>query len=341
MNTNYLKSIINDIFLSDSPSGYYKKVDSVIYDKVKEMGYDDILVDDKGMVRIFIKGESSEKSVGIGAHADTLGLMVRSISSDGTLKVTNVGGPCIPTLDGEYCKVITRDERVYTGTILSTSPAVHVYKDASVKERNVDNIYIRLDERTNSKKETEELGIENGDYVCYDPKTTITESGFLKSRFIDDKGSVCIILAVMEYMKKNNIKPKYDTHVYFTNFEEVGHGGASIKDVSEFVAVDMGCVGLDLEGNEYAVSICPKDSSGPYNYELTNRLVSYAKEGKLNYAIDIFPYYSSDASAALRAGLNAKCALIGSGVHASHGMERTHLDGMLNTMKLLLMYLTK
>ena len=52
MNTNYLKSIINDIFLSDSPSGYYKKVDSVIYDKVKEMGYDDILVDDKGMVRI-------------------------------------------------------------------------------------------------------------------------------------------------------------------------------------------------------------------------------------------------------------------------------------------------
>ena len=179
--------------------------------------------------------------------------------------------------------------------------------------------------------------------------TAVLKSSILEFKKEKRKPTFSLVLTVILVnlcylfvgMKKNNIKPKYDTHVYFTNFEEVGHGGASIKDVSEFVAVDMGCVGLDLEGNEYAVSICPKDSSGPYNYELTNRLVSYAKEGKLNYAIDIFPYYSSDASAALRAGLNAKCALIGSGVHASHGMERTHLDGMLNTMKLLLMYLTK
>ena len=341
MNLEYLKSIINDIFLTDSPSGYFGEINNVLISKIKQMGYDNVGVNNKGNVELFIKGNDSSKSVAIAAHADTLGLMVRSITGDGGLKLTNVGGPIIPTLDGEYCKVITRDGKVYTGTILSTSPATHVYKDSSSKTRDIDSIYVRLDENVKSKQDVLNLGIENGNYVCYDSKTVLTESGFLKSRFIDDKGSVCVILAVLEHMIRNGIKPNFDTYVYFTNYEEVGHGGATIKNVSEFLALDMGCVGLDLDGNEYAVSICAKDSSGPYNYELTNKLISFAKEAKLNYAIDIFPYYSSDVSASLRSGLDCKGALIGSGVHASHGMERTHLDGLFNTMKLLLMYLTK
>ncbi len=341
MNLEYLKKIINDIFLTDSPSGYSANINRVITSRLTEMGYTNYKINQKGTVEVFIQGKSSEKKVATAAHADTLGLMVRSINADGTLRVTNVGGPSIPTLDGEYCRIITRNGKVYTGTILSTSPAVHVFKDSATKARDIDNIYIRLDERVNSKQDTQALGIENGDYVCYESKTILTESGFLKSRFIDDKGSVCVILSVLEYMSQNHIIPTYDTYVYFTNYEEVGHGGSTIHGVSEFVAVDMGCVGLDLDGNEYAVSICAKDSAGPYDYELTNRLISYAKDEKLNYAIDIFPYYSSDVAASLRSGLDCKGALIGSGVHASHGMERTHLDGLFNTMKLLFKYLTK
>lgn len=340
MNTNYLKSIINDIFLTDSPSGYYNNINKVIIDKLSNMGYE-ANVNNKGNVELFIKGLSSEKRVATAAHCDTLGLMVRSISSDGTLKVTAVGGPSIPTLDGEYCKVFTRDGRVYSGTILSLSPAVHVYKDSGSRERSIDTICVRLDEIVKSKDDVLKLGISNGDYVCYDPKTIVTDSGFLKSRFIDDKGSVCAILAVLEYMSSNKILPKYDTMVYFTNYEEVGHGAATITGVDEFVAVDMGCVGLDLAGNEYSVSICAKDSSGPYNYELTTKLIELAKNNKLNYVVDIFPYYSSDVSASLRSGLDCKGALIGSGVCASHGMERTHLDGLFNTMKLLYLYLTE
>lgn len=341
MNLDYLKNIVNDIFKTNSPSGFFININKVIVNILENLGYTNYKINNKGNIEVFIKGESQEKTLATAAHCDTLGLMVRSINGNGTLRVTNVGGPIIPTLDGEYCEVITRDNKVYTGTILSTSAAVHVYKDSNTKPRDLDNIEIRLDEKVSSKKDVEALGIENGNYVCYDPKTVITESGFLKSRFIDDKASVCIILAVLEYMSRNNIKPKYDTYVYFTNYEEVGHGGSTIKNVDEIVAVDMGCVGLDLSGNEYAVSICAKDSSGPYDYELTNRLIALAKEEKLNYAIDIFPYYSSDVSASFRSGLDSKGALIGSGVSASHGMERTHCDGLLNTMKLLYLYLTK
>ena len=339
MDLEYVKSIINKIFLTDSPTGYSHNVDKVILDELKNLGYVATLTN-KGNVKLFIEGRDTSKTVATSAHVDTLGLMVRSINSNGTLSVTNVGGPSIPTLDGEYCKIVTRDNRVYTGTILCKEASVHVYADAKSAPRNLDTMIVRIDEVVNSKSDVEKLGIQNGDYICYDPKTVLTESGFLKSRFIDDKGSVVGILGILKEMKEKNVLPHYNTYVYFVNQEEVGHGAATVdKAISEFVTVDMGCVGQDLAGNEFAVSICAKDSGGPYSYDLTSKLINIAKEKGLNYTVDIFPFYGSDIGAAWRAGVDCKGALIGQGVHASHGMERTHLDGIKNTMELLYSYL--
>ncbi|MDE7214056.1 MAG: M42 family metallopeptidase, partial [Anaeroplasmataceae bacterium] len=295
----------------------------------------------KGNVKLFIEGKDHSKRVATSAHVDTLGLMVRSIRADGTLAVTNVGGPSIPTLDGEYCKIMTRDGKAYSGTILCSSASVHVYEDAKSKPRDLDSMLVRIDEKVTSKDDVAKLGIDNGDYIFIDPKTTLTPSGFLKSRFIDDKGSVCAILGVLKELKEKNMLPAYDTYVYFVNQEEVGHGAATTDtSVDEFVTVDMGCIGKDLAGNEYAVSICAKDSGGPYSYELTTKLIQIAKENSLNYVVDIFPFYGSDIGAAWRSGVDCAGALIGPGVHASHGMERTHLEAIENTMKLLYLYLT-
>ncbi len=339
MNLSYVKSLINKIFLTDSPTGFSHNIDNVLLEELTKLGYEANLTN-KGNVKVFIKGRDSSKTVATSAHVDTLGLMVRSINSDGTLSVTNVGGPSLPTLDGEYCKIYTRDNKTYSGTILCKASSVHVYEDAKTAPRNLDTLIVRLDEVVHSKNDVLNLGIQNGDYICYDPKTVLTESGFLKSRFIDDKGSVIGILGVLKEMKDNNVIPHYDTYVYFVNQEEVGHGAATVDaSISEFVTVDMGCVGKDLDGNEFAVSICAKDSGGPYSYDLTSRLIEIAKNKKLNYTVDIFPYYGSDIGAAWRAGLDAKGALIGQGVSASHGAERTHLDGIKNTMELLYSYL--
>lgn len=339
MNLSYVKSIINKIFLTDSPTGFSENIDKVLMDELLHLGYE-ADVTNKGNIKIFIKGRDSSKKVATSAHVDTLGLMVRSINSDGTLSVTNVGGPSLPTLDGEYCKVYTRDNRVYTGTIICKSASVHVYEDAKTAPRNLDTLVVRLDEVVKCKDDVLKLGIQNGDYICYDPKTVLTDSGFLKSRFIDDKGSVIGILGVLKEMKDKNVIPHYDTFVYFVNQEEVGHGAATVdSSIDEFVTVDMGCVGKDLAGNEFAVSICAKDSGGPYSYDLTSKLIEIAKNKNLNYTVDIFPYYGSDIGAAWRAGLDAKGALIGQGVAGSHGAERTHLDGINNTMELLYAYL--
>lgn len=330
-----------ELFLCDSPTGFTHKAIELVKGFVDELGYESKVLNN-GALEISIKGKDSSKVVATSAHIDTLGLMVRSIKGNGNLALTTLGGPSTPTLDGEYCKVYTRDGRVYQGTIISTSPAVHVYKDANSKSRDIDSLEVRLDEVVKSKTDVEKLGIQNGDIVCYDTKFTITESGFLKTRFIDDKASAVILLMLLKYVKENKLEFKYDTKIYFIVYEEVGHGASTVSStIDEFVTLDMGCVGLDLAGNEFAVSICAKDSHGPYDYELTTRLINLAKENNLDYTVDIFPFYGSDVGAARSAGVDFKGALIGTGVAASHGMERTHIKGIENTLKLIYLYLIK
>lgn len=333
------KKISEEVFLCDSPTGYTNGIIKVIERYIKQYGYDYKILNN-GALEVFIKGNDSSKLVATSAHCDTLGLMVRSIKSNGKLALTCLGGPVTPTLDGEYCTIYTRDNKKYSGTILSTSPAAHVFNDANSKSRSIDNLEVRLDEIVNNVDDVKKLGIENGDIVCYNPKYLVTDTGFLKTRFIDDKASVVILLMLLDYTSKNKIQFKNDTKIYFVVYEEVGHGASMVdRNISEFVTLDMGCVGLDLAGNEYAVSICAKDSSGPYDYDLTTKLINLAKENKLNYTVDIFPYYGSDIGAASRAGVDFKGALIGSGVSASHGMERTHIHGIENTLKLIYLYL--
>lgn len=328
-----------EIFTCDSPTGYTIEVIKLIENHLKKWGYS-YNITNKGNIEVVIEGHDNSKCVATSAHVDTLGLMVRSIKGNGTLALVTLGGPITPTLDAEYCTILTRDNKRYSGTILSTSPATHVYHDANSKDRLIHNLEVRIDEQVHCADDVRKLGINNGDIVFIDPKFTITESGFIKSRFIDDKASVCILLLLLEEMYKNKIIPLFKTRIYFVVHEEVGHGASAIaEDISEFVTIDMGCVGLDLAGNEYAVSICAKDSRSPYDYELTTRLINEAKELKLNYAVDIFPFYGSDVGAALSAGRDFKGALIGCGVHASHGMERTHISGVENTYKLISKYL--
>ncbi len=335
----YISTITKEIMAIDSPSGYCHNVISFLGEKVKELGFG-YEVTNKGCAIITVEGKDDSMTVGLSAHVDTLGLMVRSIAGNGEINFTNIGGPLMATLDGEYCRIHTRDGKTYTGTIISKSPAVHVHPDASSRGRDADNMVVRLDEVVKSKEDVVKLGIETGNFICYDTKTVITESGFVKSRFLDDKISVVCLMTVLKAMKDSGKKPAFTTKMVITAFEEIGHGASYIpSDIKEFLAVDMGCIGLDLACTEQDVSICVKDSGGPYNYELTNRLIALAKEHKLSYAADIYPRYGSDVGAALRAGYDIKGALIGTGVHASHGMERTHLNGIYNTIKLIMLYL--
>lgn len=335
---DYIVQTIQTLVNIPSPSGFTKKAIEYVKAEAESFGYHCEMSQRGGLI-ITVEGRE-KNTIGLSAHVDTLGAMVRSIDGDGTLKFTMVGGYTMHSVEGSYCKIHTRDGRVYTGTILVKSSSVHSYDDAKTMERTDRNMIVRVDEIVNTKEDILALGIDSGDYISFDAEFEYTTSGFIKSRHLDDKASVAVLLGMLKKMSENNKTPKNRLKILISNYEEVGFGASWLpEDITEILAVDMGAIGDDLNGSEYKVSICAKDSTGPYDYEMTGMLIDLAKENEIDYVIDIFPHYGSDVSAALRAGNNIRGALIGQGVHSSHGMERTHIKGLENTLKLIQAYI--
>lgn len=324
-----------------SPTGYTREVTEYIVKEVRNMGYEAVRTN-KGGVIVTLKGKDDTKHRVITAHVDTLGAIVRAVKSEGRLKMDKIGGFPWNMIEGENCLVhVASTGKTVSGTILIHQTSTHVYRDAGTAERTQDNMEVRLDEKVTSKEETKALGIEVGDFISFDPRMIVTENGFVKSRFLDDKVSAAILLNLLKIYKKENIELPNTTHFMFSCFEEVGHGANSSipTEVTEYLAVDMGAMGDDQQTDEYTVSICVKDASGPYNYEFRQHLVKLAKENNIPFKLDIYPYYGSDASSAMRAGAEVKHALLGAGIESSHSYERTHKDSIEATERLVDAYL--
>lgn len=339
LDEDYMVEWLDKLLRIPSPSGFCKQIIGVIKQEAERLGYQ-VELTPKGNAIITIAGDEQENVLALTAHVDTLGAMVRSIKPNGMVRFTPIGGYAIQTVEGEYCLIHTRDGRQYEGTVLSTKSSVHVFNDARDWKREEANMEIRIDADTSSKEETEALGISVGDYISWDPRVKIMPSGWIKSRHLDDKASVAALLGLLQYFHKQGVKPARTTTIILSTYEEVGHGSSHIPaNITEMIAVDMGALGDDLSATEKDISICAKDSTGPYDYEMTTTLIELAKREKLPYAVDIYPHYGSDASAALRGGNDIRAALIGPGVHASHGMERTHRQAVWGVAALLLAYL--
>jgi putative aminopeptidase FrvX len=339
LDRQYILGILKQLLETPSPSGYCMDIMKIVGEEAARLGCP-MEMTPKGNGMITVQGRDSGGTLGLSAHVDTLGAMVRAVKSSGMIRFTSIGGYAMQTVENEYCTIHTRDGRQYEGTVLSTKPSVHVYPDVRDWKREEANMEIRIDEPVNSKEDTEKLGIAVGDYISWDPRVRILHNGWIKSRHLDDKASVAALFGLLEWLKREGRTPSRTVKIIFSTYEEVGHGSSFIPpDITEMIAVDMGAIGDDLSASEQDVSICAKDSSGPYDYQMTSRLIELAKREGIPYAVDVYPQYASDASAALRGGSNIRAALIGPGVHASHGMERTHADAVLNTAALLLSYI--
>lgn len=324
----------------DSPSGYTEQAAKWVCASFQFLGFNAVLTT-KGGVLVDLGGENSDDALLLEAHTDTLGGMVSQIKGTGCLKITSLGGMNANNAEAENVRIHTRDGRVYEGTCQLHDPSIHVNGSYNDTKRSWDNVEIVLDEDVRSAEDVRRLGIEVGDIVCFDPRTRRTASGYLKSRFLDDKLSVGILLGLAKYLKDQGITPSRRVYAHITVYEEVGHGGSGSvpQGVTEAISVDMGCVGDGLGCTERQVSICAKDSGGPYSYSVVSKLIEAAKRTGADYAVDVYPYYGSDVEATLRAGCDIRHGLIGAGVFASHGYERSHIDGVYNTLKVLCGYL--
>ena len=329
-----------ELLAIDSPTGYTRAAEDFVLREFSALGYSAQRTV-KGGILIDLGGKNADDALLLEAHADTLGGMVAEIKGSGRLRIVNVGGLNANNTEAENCRIVTKFDGIYEGTLQLCNASLHVNGDYGSTQRKWDTVEVVLDEPVGSADDVKKLGISVGDFVCFEPRTRLTKSGYLKSRFLDDKLSVGILLGFAKYLRDEGLTPERRVYVHVTVYEEVGHGGAASvpAGVTEAISVDMGCVGEGLQCTEHQVSICAKDSGGPYSYEVVQKLIAAAKKEKADYAVDIYPHYGSDVEATLSAGHDLRHGLIGAGVYASHGYERSHADGVHNTLLVLKGYL--
>lgn len=337
--TDFLVGLLN----TPSPTGYHREALAYMEKAFAELEIPgmEICATRKGGLLLYWPGTAEGPSIGLTAHADTLGFMVRDIKSNGALKLINLNGILWPGTEFENATVRTADDKRYRGTIILSNPSVHVNREAHSSPRNADTMEMRLDVRTTSRAETEALGIGVGDFVFLDPRVEIVDTGFIRARFLDDKASVACIYGALASLKAAGLKPLHSTTILIANYEEVGHGGAEgfPSDMAELVAIDMGALGDGQAGDEFSCSICVKDSGGPYHFDMNEKLRALSKEYDIRTKVDIYPYYASDGTAYWRAGGSARVGLIGPGVASSHGYERTHVEALLESAHLIARYM--
>ncbi|MBR6380373.1 MAG: M42 family metallopeptidase [Lachnospiraceae bacterium] len=337
--TDYIVEKTTELLNIDSPTGYTEEAAAWVKAQFESLGFEATLTN-KGGVLVNLTGKKKNDGLLLEAHVDTLGGMVATIKENGRLQLTNLGGMNPNNAETENVRVVTKFDGIYEGTFQLNNASIHVNGDYNDTKRKWDTCEVVLDEDVKSRKDAEKLGISVGDIVCFEPNVRVTKTGYIKSRFLDDKLSVGILLGFARYIAEQKITPKRALYAHITVFEEVGHGGcANVPEgCTEAISVDMGCVGDGLTCTERQVSICAKDSGGPYSYPVVKGLVAAAKKCGADYAVDIYPHYGSDVEATLGAGSDVKHGLIGAGVYASHGYERSHRDGAENVLRLLIGY---
>ncbi|HPF54015.1 MAG TPA: M42 family metallopeptidase [Eubacteriales bacterium] len=324
----------------DSPTSYTFEAAAAVKEAFENLGYA-ALFTNKGGVIVDFGGDDDSNALLFEVHIDTLGGIVSGILPDGRLRINPLGGLSANNTESENVRVITKFDGSYEGTFQLHNPSTHVNKENAATVRTFDNMEVVLDEFTTTAEQTRDLGIEVGDIVCFDPRSVVTEKGYIKSRFLDDKLSCGILLGLAKLMRDEHLTPSRRVYAHVTVYEEVGHGGsASVPDgVTEAISIDMGCVGDGISCTERQVSICAKDSHGPYSYEVIKKLISAARSEGADYAVDVYPKYGSDVERTLYAGYDVRHGLLGAGVFASHGYERSHKDGVENALKTLKGYL--
>jgi putative aminopeptidase FrvX len=341
IDTPFLLDFLSRLLNTPSPTGLAEAAIALTEETFKPINGLQFSRTRKGALLVTWNGERDDAPRALTAHADTLGGMVKEVKSNGRLKLTQIGGYAWNTIEGEGCTVFTRSGRQVRGSILLTKASGHVFgKEVEETKRDADNLEIRLDARTGTRQETLDLGIGIGDFVAFDPRLEIN-AGFVRSRHLDDKACVACIAAAVKALSDAGRRPARTTHILVSNYEEVGHGAAAgiPADVEELLVVDMAAVGEGQDSDEFHVSLCVKDSGGPYHHGLSERLRTLAEKFAIPYKVDIYPHYGSDGEAFWSAGGDVAVALIGPGVDASHSYERTHTEALVATTKWVLAYL--
>ena len=340
IDTDYLIDFFQRLVAIPSPSGYTDQVVHFCGHELETLGVPFELTR-RGAIRATLKGAERGPARAMVAHVDTLGAMVKQVKDNGRLELVPVGTWSSRFAEGARCTIFS-DEHSFRGTILPLKASGHTYNlEVDTQPTDWQHVELRIDAAVADGADVRALGIDVGDVVAVDPGTEITATGFISSRYLDDKAGVAVLFAAMKAMRDAGASPTVDTSMLFTIAEEVGVGASSVLhgDIAEMVTIDNGTVAPGQASRETGVTICMADSAGPFDYHLTRRMIELCRENGIAHQRDVFRYYRSDSASAIEAGNDLRTALICFGIDASHGYERTHVDALRSLAELSLHYL--
>ena len=343
---DYVQRVMLRLLEIPSPSGRTDHVMQLIGGELRELGIE-FEMTRRGALLGEITSTRADAAAdrAIVVHADTIGCMVRELKENGRLALVPVGTHSARFAEGARVTIFSDDvegDYKHTGTILPLKASGHRFGD-EVDEQGVgwDFVEVRVDEVAGSRGDLERLGIQVGDFVAIDAQAVVTPSGFVNSRHLDDKAGIAAALGAFKAILDHRIEVPVTAHLLVTIAEEVGLGASHglDADVAELVSIDTSVVAPGQASSEHCVNVAMQDSTGPFDYHLTRHLIDLCRVHGVQHRRDVYKYYRSDAASALEAGLNTRAALIGFGIDASHGHERTHLDGIRSTAELVALYL--
>ncbi|QPJ62200.1 MAG: osmoprotectant NAGGN system M42 family peptidase [Candidatus Nitronauta litoralis] len=337
----YLQDTLVNLLNIPSPTGRTDEIVSYVCDELTQIGIRFELTR-RGAIRAELKGEQESPDRAVVAHLDTLGAMVKFLKNNGRLETVPIGTWSSRFAEGARVTMFCDDDRQLRGTLLPKKSSGHTFnEEIDTQQISWENLEVRIDKLCNSKSELECLGINVGDFIALDPGAEIIENNFIVSRYLDDKAGVAAILSAAKSIQETGLTLPVDCHLLFTISEEVGVGASHVLhgDVAELVSVDNATVAEGQNSCESGVTIAMQDSSGPFDYHLTHKLIQLCGEHGIEHSRDVFKYYRSDAASAMEAGNDIRTALLGFGLDASHGYERVHFDSLEALAKLLILYI--
>ncbi len=225
-------------------SGREENISEFILSEIE--GFCEAKVDKMGNIICFKKGKKRPvKKVVIDAHTDEVGIIATSVTSDGFVKFTTVGGI-------EEAVMLGRSVTFENGVkgVIGMKPVHLSTADERKKYPDTDSLYIDIG--ATSKEEAESL-ISLGDVAVFDSEPTLLGENRLRARAIDDRAGVACLISLL---KK---EAEYDFYATFTVQEEVGTIGAQTAafavepDVS--IALEA-TTAADLEGVAEENRVC-------------------------------------------------------------------------------------
>lgn len=337
----YLAELLARLLATPSPSGMTDAVVHMVCEELTRLGIDFELTR-RGAIRAILKGRKSAPARALVSHLDTLGAIVKGYKPNGRLQVAPIGFWSSRFAEGARVSVYSDHGAVYRGTLLPGKASGHTFnKEIDTQPVSWDNLELRIDARTASEADTRALGIHVGDTIAVDSQPEFGAEGFVCARHLDDKAGVASVLTALRAITQSGQPLPVDCFALFTISEEVGVGASHVLhgDVAELLSIDNGTVAPGQYSSEYGVTIAMQDSSGPFDWHLTRRLLALCASEDIEHTRDVFRYYRSDAAAAVEAGNDIRTALVCFGLDASHGHERVHLDSLDALTRLLIAYL--